>query len=88
MDKVSWPWQLMTNIIVLLGKPTGGERPIALANFVVRLLLRMLRPESQKWCTKRAGHWDHAIAKSSALRSALLQSFMVESAVAMGKIGS
>jgi len=81
---VVWPWQLMLNIMVLLPKDLGGERPIALANFLVRLCLRMMRATSQKWCAKWAGHWDHAIASSSALRSAVLQAFMVESANVQG----
>jgi len=81
---VMWTWLVLLNIIVLLGKDLGGERPIALANVVVKLCLRMLRPGSRAWCKKWAGHLDHAVANPPALRSAVLQAFMVESAEALG----
>ena len=29
--EVAWPAQILTNIIVLMGKPAGGVRPIALS---------------------------------------------------------
>ena len=84
LKRCMWPWQLLLNLISLMGKPLGGERPICVANFITRLALRMLRPEGRQWSRQYARHWDHAVAKSSALRSAVIQAFLVESAKAQG----
>ena len=74
----TWPWQLMGQLVVLLGKPTGGERPIALLQFFLRLWLRCRRPLTRQWAKSQVAHWDHALANSSALRSATLQKLRVE----------
>ena len=73
-----WPWQCLANSIVLLGKPDGGERPIGLLPFLVRLYIRIRRPLAKQWTSAWAQHWDYAIASSSALRSALLQRLHIE----------
>ena len=46
-DKGTWPWQLHNTLVVLLGKPSGGFRPIALINFVIRLYFRVRRPHTR-----------------------------------------
>ena len=75
---LAWPWQLMGQLVVLLGKPTGGERLIALLQFTLRLWLRCRRPLTRQWAKSQMAHWDHALANSSALRSATLQKLRVE----------
>ena len=76
--ELTWPWQLMGQLVVLLGKPTGGERPTALLQFPLRLWLRCRRPVTRQWSKAQGAHWDHALASSSALRSATLQKLRVE----------
>ena len=58
--------------MVLLGKPSGGQRTIALIAMLARLVTRVGRTRSRAWCKSVAGHWDQAIAGSSALRSHML----------------
>ena len=61
------PWQMLLNLVVLIPKPGGGERPIALLNFFLRLFLRCHKPLSRRWCRDRAGEWDAAVEGSSSL---------------------
>ena len=75
----AWPWQLLSTMVVLAGKPKGDdERPLGLINNTVRLWTRTQRPSTRAWCAARAKHWDHPLAGSSALRSALLTAMRVE----------
>ena len=39
-----WPGHIYYNIIVLMGKPTGGSRPIALMPMLYRLYTKIRRP--------------------------------------------
>ena len=39
-----WPGHIYFNIIVLMGKPTGGSRPIALMPMLYRLYTKVRRP--------------------------------------------
>ena len=41
----AWPKQILMNIIVLMGKPTGGVRPIALMPMAYRLWTKVRRDE-------------------------------------------
>ena len=62
----------------MIGKPDGGERPIGLLTFFMRIYTRVRRCYTRDWTQKRAEHWDYAIKSSSSLRSALLQKLRVE----------
>ena len=74
----TWPWQPLCSLIVLLGKPGGGERPIGLLCMLLRLYARVRRPQTRSWSAKWAEHWDDAVRGSSSLRSALLQRLRIE----------
>eukprot|EP00973_Karenia_brevis_P058155 8095589-Karenia_brevis.AAC.1 len=58
----TWPSCLLYNIIMLMVKPQGGTRPIAVTYI-------------QKWERANAGPWDAAVEGSSALRAALVSMF-------------
>ena len=81
------PWQLLLQMVTLLGKPTGGERPIAIFCFFIRLFVRLYRPLTRQWAQSWGGFWDHALASSSALRAALLTKLRLELGEADNRIG-
>ena len=81
------PWGLLYVIIALLpkdGAALGGERPIGLLPIFVRILDRLFYDELSAWCDAAHGFWDRAIAKSSALRSAIHSNLIVEAAHVLG----
>ena len=45
----AWPIQSMMNIIVLMGKPAGGLRPIALMPMLYRIWSKARRQYSTGW---------------------------------------
>ena len=69
--RLTWPAHLYHNFIVLMGKPAGGTRPIALMPMRYRLLTKIRRPQIDAWETAWAGPWDAAVKGSSALRAAI-----------------
>ena len=76
-----WPGHLYYNIIVLMGKPTGGSRPIALMPMLYRLYTKIRRPQIVQWELAHQGPWDAAVKGSSALRAGLLSMLRDEMAV-------
>ena len=81
LESGTWPWQWPHVLIALLPKPQGGERPIGLLPFLMRLFLRMQRESTRDWADSASGEWDTAVRKSSALRAALLRSLEIETAI-------
>ena len=75
---LKWPAQVLINIVTLMGKPMGGIRPIALMPMVYRLWTKCRKSDIQAWDSKHRGHWDAAVAGSSALRAAVLTIFRDE----------
>ena len=68
---------------MVLGKiEPGEERPIGLLPLFVRVWERVRRPGLTNWCLQRVGHWDAAVAKSSALRATILSKALGETAAA------
>jgi hypothetical protein len=70
---LTWPAQLEHNVIALVPKPTGGERPIALTVSLYRLWGKMRKHLVSQWEDKHHGFWDTAIRGSSPLRAALIR---------------
>ena len=64
------PSQLMLNLVALLDKPDGSDRPISLMPMPYRLLVRMRRPFVDAWDASQAGPWDAAVRGSGALEAA------------------
>ena len=44
-QRLTWPAHLYHNFIVLMGKPAGGTRPIALMAMLYRLWTKVRRPQ-------------------------------------------
>eukprot|EP00973_Karenia_brevis_P031057 4284100-Karenia_brevis.AAC.1 len=57
----TWPSYLLYNIIVLMGKPLGGTRPIALMPMLYRIRTKIRKPYIQMWERANAGPWDAAV---------------------------
>ena len=80
-DCAAWPWQWLHVVVALIPKPQGGERPIGLLPFLMRVFFRVHRDGTRRWVDATAGSWDTAIRNSSALRAALLRALDIESAM-------
>ena len=50
----TWPDKLLANIIVLMGKPNGGTRPIALMPMLYRVWAKARKPQLDQWCLEKA----------------------------------
>ena len=66
-----FPVQAGVNIVSLIPKPAGGERPITLTPFVYFLWAALRRPLGAEWDEKAAGFWDDCIRGGNALRAGL-----------------
>ena len=80
----AWPGYTYYNIIVLMGKPNGGVRPIALMAMIYRLWTKIRRPYIVQWERAHAGPWDAAIKGSSARRAGMLSALNDERAAVLG----
>ena len=79
----AWPIQALMNIIVLMRKPAGGVRPIALTPIIYRIWCRARRHGPIDWEAQTQGHWDAAVRGSSALRAALIGALFDETSAAL-----
>eukprot|EP00973_Karenia_brevis_P074227 10313613-Karenia_brevis.AAC.1 len=70
-ETATWPSYLLYNIIVLMGKPQGGARPLVRIPMLYRIWTKVRKPYIQKWERANAGPWDAAVEGSSALGAAL-----------------
>ena len=75
---MTWPMHILLNIIVLMGKPAGGVRPIALMPMLYRLWTKIRKPYLAEWEELNKGPWDAAVKGSSALRADILSLFSDE----------
>ena len=80
-----WPTGILANIIVLMGKPKGGSRPIALMPMLYRVWCRARRVHIDEWERQTVGGWDAAVKGSSALRASILSQMTDEAAIARGE---
>ena len=65
--------QAAINLVVLLLKPDGSDRPITVTSLVYALWTAARGVKILRWDQQRARHWDSAIRGSSPLRAAWLQ---------------
>jgi hypothetical protein len=75
---VTWPPQVFLNLIIMLGKPAGGERPICVLALLVAIWSKLARPFVTEWEAEHAAFWDTNIAGSSSLRAALARTLADE----------
>ena len=82
-----WPGYIYIyyNIIVLMGKPAGGSRPVALMPMLYRMWCRARRIYIDEWERNTAGDWDAAVKGLSALRASILSQMRDEMATARGE---
>eukprot|EP00973_Karenia_brevis_P036217 4994179-Karenia_brevis.AAC.1 len=57
-QSATWPSYILYNIVVLMGKPQGGTRLIALMPMLYRIWTKIRKPYIQKWERANAGPWD------------------------------
>ncbi|CAK0823536.1 unnamed protein product, partial [Prorocentrum cordatum] len=77
-QSVAWPWQLTVVLVTLLRKPSGDDRAIGTLSTLARLWSSCRGEYRASWTKAKAGHWDAAVAGSSALREALARSYLDE----------
>ena len=82
---MAWHALIYHNLIVLMGKPTGGTRPIALVPMIYRPWTKVRRQYIDVWEATWAGPWDAAVEGSTTLRAALLGMFQDEVAIYRGR---
>ena len=70
-----FPVQALLNVIAMMGKPSGGERPICLTTAIYRLYSRIRKTSVSTWEADKAGFWDSAVRNSLPLRLPLSESF-------------
>ena len=54
-SRLAWPAHIYHNLIVLMGKPTGGTRHIALMLMIYRMWTKIRRPQIDAWEGTSAG---------------------------------
>ncbi|CAK0800747.1 unnamed protein product, partial [Prorocentrum cordatum] len=77
-QSVAWPRQLTVVLVTLLRKPSGDDRAIGILSTLARLWSSCRGEYRASWTKAKAGHWDAAVAGSSALREALARSYLDE----------
>ena len=72
------PRQMMLNVVQLIPKPKGGDRPITITSSVFSLVMDVLGIQMNEWQEAQVAFWDDAVNGSSALRAALNRRMMDE----------
>lgn len=75
--------QGLFNLMAVIPKPVG-ERLVAKMPMHLRVMFKARRWHIAEWESAHSQFWDSAIAGSSALRAALLRSYKLERATALG----
>ena len=75
---LSFPVQVLCNIVVLQPKPAGGDRPICLTSAFYRAWSGCRKEYITQWDTAHSNHWDSAVRGSSPLRAAMHRAFSNE----------
>ena len=83
-QRVAMPIQVLNNIVALIPKPKGGDRPICLASLIYVLWTALRGDLFKDWDAGRAEFWDDAVQKSSALKAALKRRMLDEAEVETG----
>ena len=78
------PLQCLLNLVVLLEKAAGGDRPITIASSFYALWSEMRSAPLAAWEREFVEFWDDAIVGSSALQVALLRRLLDEIQVRSG----
>ncbi len=82
-ETLLWPTAVRECIVQLVPKAETADRPITLTQGLYRCWSRPRGGRVATWSAKKAGHWDRAIAGSSALRAALVRQMGLEVATTL-----
>ncbi len=77
-ERLRWPQSMMEVITQLLPKSETADRPITLTQGLYRIWSVARRDQVSRWSSRKARHWDRAVAGSSALRAAILRQTRLE----------
>ena len=80
-----WPVQLMMNLITLIPKQQGGQRPIAKTPLLYRLWNRIRSQGVKQWAAGHVQDFDFAAAQRSAVYSGAIRCWTNELAVISGR---
>ena len=75
---MSWPLQVIQNLIIFLPKPDGGERPITLTCMLYAVWCQIRGQSLLNWDQGRAHLWDTAVAGSQPLQAPMRRRFSEE----------
>ena len=75
------PVQMLCNLVGMLGKPTGGERPITLTTALYRLYCNVRKVFIVQCDREHAGFWDDAVRGSSAFTAAMKRNIFFDACV-------
>lgn len=76
--QLALPIQVLMQLMVLLGKKSGGSRTMAILSTLYRLLMRLLSADITDWDITYAGHWDSALKGNSSLRAHIARAMEIE----------
>ncbi len=78
VSTLALPVQTLLQLMVLLGKKSGGSRTIAILTTFYRLLMRILSGFITEWDLATAEHWDSALKGNSSLRAHIARALDIE----------
>ena len=78
------PRQMMLNVVQLIPKPKGGDRPITITSALFSLVMDVLGADMTDWQEAQEAFWDDAVQGSSALQAALQRRLLDELDVRAG----
>ena len=73
-----WPIQMLLNLMSLIPKPQGGQRPIAKTPMLYRIWSIIRATIVKHWAEDTVDDFDYAVAKRSALYSGAVRSWASE----------
>lgn len=75
---LAMPTSELLNLMVLLGKKSGGSRTIAILGSFYTLLMKLMQDNVTDWDAAKAGKWDTAFKGSFALRAQIQRALNIE----------
>ena len=81
---LAWPIQVLLNLVALLMKEDGGDRPITVTTWLYALWATARGEPVLEWDNARAKHWDTAVRGSTSLKAGLLRRAREEAAKLLG----
>ena len=83
--KLAIPTQSLLQLLVLLGKKSGGSRTLAILHTTYRLTMRLFSAHISQWDVNFAGKWYSSLKGNSALRAHVARAAGIELAHSEGQ---